>query len=752
MDALQAELDARLYDIATLPPEAEALCAGEWNDDAHRKELMGTTTEYVVRVAPYAFVSRLAKRNVRRLLGLGPEYTLNLVWGGCWKSLQDGVRAKMHAMGAQLDRTYRRLKLREQLGHFPQVHRQVRQYVPAQCSADKFADKDNVVANNDLECIYIHFLRLLALALNATFQARVAEVIQLAGIQLVGGAVRSVTIKSYERMWTKLNSWNDHWNLAKPRPQHNLDVMRCLLTFRTVDDFKTAVDVIGSQVFEEGFAVFKNGMAWDAAEATKHFHLRLVLGVGLIAHPSRSTMGELRGDPNVQKLWDEYVDTEPVFARIGRATWRRHIETALEWLQSVPGNTNIKLYGEVQMLLQEYTATRCRMHELYKIARASDQAKLHADFARHEADRRAELEFAVDGDTRLKLACRDGSEQALSRLLGDDTTDEEIDGALNVACKHAQPACVKLLLERVSSAKALGEALRHLVLPSRSTRTCAADKHRYTLAEWLVHAKASLDAGAARGRTTLWCAADSGFSDIVRLLGQCRDVGEYPKAHRALRNACMRGQTEVVGVLIGAKVDIAHADSDGRCAAWIACEHGHYACLLLLLNAGADVDAASSNGSTPACIAAENGRHSCLQLLCGAKADLNQAKNTGATPAWMAAQNGHDGCLQLLCGAKADLNQAKNDGATPAFMAAQNGHLVCVRASVAARADLNKPTRAGATAVLVAAYFGRVQCLQVLLEAKAEVWRASPVWSAVERRVAREHPLCAEVLGIPSVE
>ena len=77
------------------------------DDDAHHKRLIRATVRYVVRAAPYAHASRLVEGNVRRLLGLGPEFTTNLDWaGGAFAELQAGVHAHMRRLGSPLDAMY----------------------------------------------------------------------------------------------------------------------------------------------------------------------------------------------------------------------------------------------------------------------------------------------------------------------------------------------------------------------------------------------------------------------------------------------------------------------------------------------------------------------------------------------------------------------------------------------------------------------------------------------------------------------
>lgn len=66
----------------------------------------------------------------------------------------------------------------------------------------------------DLEISYIHYVRLIAAAVNEMFKEEIMEIIS---DLLVGGQVFCGGIKGYERMQNKLKSFADHWNSAIPR-------------------------------------------------------------------------------------------------------------------------------------------------------------------------------------------------------------------------------------------------------------------------------------------------------------------------------------------------------------------------------------------------------------------------------------------------------------------------------------------------------------------------------------------------------
>jgi len=66
----------------------------------------------------------------------------------------------------------------------------------------------------DLEISYIHYVRLIATAVNEMFKQEIST--HISDLVTRGGVV-SGDIKGYERMQNKLKSFADHWNSQIPR-------------------------------------------------------------------------------------------------------------------------------------------------------------------------------------------------------------------------------------------------------------------------------------------------------------------------------------------------------------------------------------------------------------------------------------------------------------------------------------------------------------------------------------------------------
>ena len=88
------------------------------------------------------------------------------------------------------------------------------------------------------EVVYIHVVRMIAMAIDPQFQAKVSR----AATEL-GGSYRGVPTKNVARMWNKLLAKDDHRHLTAAqkadgmtrRSGQNIDINRCAATFKADD-------------------------------------------------------------------------------------------------------------------------------------------------------------------------------------------------------------------------------------------------------------------------------------------------------------------------------------------------------------------------------------------------------------------------------------------------------------------------------------------------------------------------------------
>jgi ankyrin repeat protein len=807
-DDLDREIDRRLVQgPGALPLEARMLLNGSYSDVEVHMLLIRRTARYVVEAVPYSHASKLVKANVRRVLGT-ESFTLNMGIADAWDDLQDCIRARMHKLGAPLDEMFRKLHLASQLGQYdPQIavpaaateatsaDELLVQLVPTACTAEHFSGVD-VASHDDLECTYIHFVRLLALALDEAFQHRVNAVLKDVGVRLVGGGVSSGGVKGYDRMRNKMLAPEDHGRLSRPRPAHNIDVVRCLATFRTVGDMLTGFEAVRLHVFSGGYVKFKNGMRWEHAEAASRFHLRVVLGTGSFVHPVCRKMGELRSDPGVQRLWGSYLEKQGVPISVARGTWKRHVQVALRWLDEMPAEQEVSMLCEVQMLLREYTAARTGMHELYKIVRADTAKRLLADFAKFGAQHKADRAHEICGNTELRMALRDGSVDALKRLLAERDAREatHVQAALEITCAYAHPECVEHILasRQVLSSEQLDSALRHAPLSECLQDSNALGDRRAAVTRLLVQAKGNVNSASIKhGSRPAWMGFQEGHASFIEELIRLKanphkarlDPTESTPALAAaldthfavLRSMMKRGSVpgEADGELMMASRDGALdalkrslAGCDARetkavaTALIVGCTYAHPECVELTLASGPvlsreQLSVALVHAAQGQCrrdsFALDEARVVVARLLVQAKADVDYCVEGHATPVSMAAQSGRADMLQALVQLKADV--CKDEGPTPTVLAAKDAHVDVLQVLLQAKADMDKGDNKGNTAAATAASYGHVDVVHMLAQAKADVAKAnSDDFTPIRLASSRGHVDVVWVLAYAKVD
>jgi hypothetical protein len=119
------------------------------------------------------------------------------------------------------------------------------------------------------ERVYIHVLRLVALAVDAEFQAAAKGI-----VEECKGEFKPTAIKGHARMKNKCAAKDDHRNEKKPRPALNIDINRNACTFETVADVKAAVAGLRKRFGDP--ARVKNMFAFDEKRAAVQFHCELL--------------------------------------------------------------------------------------------------------------------------------------------------------------------------------------------------------------------------------------------------------------------------------------------------------------------------------------------------------------------------------------------------------------------------------------------------------------------------------------------
>ena len=781
-------------DHGALPADVERLTAEirtyEFAGEDHHT-LAQSAARHVVAIAPFAHSSPTLKRRLRYIVGC-PAFREAVDRSGAFDALVAGCKAHMQHQGQRLRDLYQARQLDYQLGRYeaPMVTQQrIASWLPQSSSPSGDPSSsapvvagiatdptDDATASTDCwlrqpvvaaavplfarmlphnaqsvtghEGPFIHLVRLLALAVDAMFQSAVTDALTAADIAVVGGKVFSRGIKGYDRMWSKLESVDDHRFKPWPRPQFNLDVVRCLATFANEEDMRRGFDAVARVFAGDGYAKFKNGMAVSDAEASKSYHLRLVLGVGLFVPHQHRTLGDLREDPKVQKAWAAYLTEQTRSTSVGRNTWKNHVYTALRWIrQELPATTPAAMFCEVQMLLREYRDVRCAMHESYKIARATQSSALRCDFAIYAHMHLCDIVFREDGDSELLAACRDGAVGRLRQLLelptataGESWTGRasqravahsvparwvpQLGNALAVACRYVRPHCVDVLLRLQSAALTQGDlnlALRASCVAVSQRDSFALSAARVRIVRDLLAAKAQCDAGRPHdGVTVLHMAAADGFAPVVRVLlshkANCNDTNFDGMS--VLQVAARNGHADVVRLLLSAKSSPNCADAAmGLTALHLAAARGHAGIATQLVRAKANCDLLSAHGPSPCFHAAQRGNSAVVDALLSVKANFRQPPEDGTSPCLAAARRGFADVVCRLVRAGVHVDEVCSAGLSMCARAAMDGYTVTVKWLLDAKADVNKLwAHAGWSLMIFAAGGGHAKVVELLVE------------------------------------
>ena len=472
------------------------------------------------------------------------NFSTNLEYFRAFGILHDGTKTLLSGLGQELKEVYERENLATHLGTF--TPRMIKGHTKRQ-DFSLATPPCHWATQNDEEC-YIHFLRLVAYAIDARYQRLVQECVKefIVDDKPFGhNGIKS--IKGFVRMRNKLAA--DHRYDPKPRPAQNVDINRCLVA---VEHWQNMLEVMKALLGEFGpFAKFKNQMSLPVEEAEKFFHLRLMMVS--VQYDTGMTFKELCSNPQVQKLWEEYAQMTPPEGTVGGPIWDRQIKAALEWLRSPElADRKVVLMCEVQCVLAQYRDVRLKMHEIYKVHRADNGDALYTDFREIRTKMERQKLFDKDGSTPHRKECRDNTPSD-----GLKDTDDLLE-CLSVACRHGSIDALKSLMLATNVDKAMrGNSYKLFrdCIQSRNHRHCL------PIAQLLITHKADLTAtDPSTGATILYISSQEGHSDVARLL-------------------------------LDNKADANQADTNGVMPVEMASSCDHYSIVRLLVSAKGDITA-----------------------------------------------------------------------------------------------------------------------------------------------------------------
>ena len=406
-------------DADAVPPEVMMLInktGYEEDSDEHFRIMKLVFVDWLPGALLLAHENKAIKLLLRKLLGTR-SCTANLEFYKVWDGMREKLATIMADLGDELRRIYEDTDLRAQLGSYEADVRSedtdsMRQDCEDGAPLPPGLQQGGAMSESDERC-YIHYLRLLAVAIDSAFLDAVNECV---GGLIEGERTFHGGIKGFERMFNKMLSALDHRYDAKPRPAKNVDINRTLAVAENAAQMLALLDALQGRF--GAFVKFKNGMALSDEDAASIFHLRLFMVSVLFEHPTLATFEEMCDDAGVQARWAAYAEAEAP-ATVPRGQWDRDVARALGWLRSAEmAGERVRMVCEVQCLLSLYRDVRMRMHEVYKAYRADTPQSLYEDFVKYGKEEAAKKKIADDGATPLLRAARDGDVEALVELWG----------------------------------------------------------------------------------------------------------------------------------------------------------------------------------------------------------------------------------------------------------------------------------------------------------------------------------------------
>jgi hypothetical protein len=567
---------------AGVESQVDAIIAGDVNSLEELEQVAPAVVKWLKRSLPLAFKDERLKHRIKNLLG-APRFTSNLAHFGLWDALIQDCEAMALELGQVMQNHFINSNHGTALGKkaIPTAHGKVGrraggllQVLPCRetCGVTRqdrvlsFPGGDSFPQNpagsqlHNEKC-FIHFIRMVGMGIDASFQKAVKEVCTNSK-----GEFRGCAIKGFVRMKNKCISKDDHYYEKYPRPSHNIDVNRNACIFDGHEDLLSFIEGMKKQPMFGGHPVrIKNMFLFDDERAKKQFFYRTVM-INWLYTPD-ITYGELAEEAKL--LWERYRDyqSDPRFGdkdpSESWSTWRKQIESALCHLRSdALKNRQVQFIVETQLLLRPYLIGRQQMHLIYKLCRADDPEALHNDF-RVNADTETRSFDAVQSDalqeyeihdsiqnqetTQLWVAAEQGHEETAQKILRSHNIDPNKvhDGTqttpLYIAAYHGHVEIVKALLS---------------------------------------HSKIQVNRGKLDTATSpLFAATQEGREEVVRALlsadgldvNQTTEDGVSP-----LCEACELGHEFIVKLILGvAGVDASRKTTDGETALSLAARHGH---------------------------------------------------------------------------------------------------------------------------------------------------------------------------------
>lgn len=353
--------------------------------------------------------------------------------------------------------------------------------------------------------------------------------------------------------------------------------------------------------------------------------------------------------------------------------------------------------------------------------------KNHLLIVQRLLDKKAKIE-AIDSDkcTPLLLAVEKDYIDMVTKLLDRganiEAEDKDKRAPLLVAAKHGHREVVKKLLNNsanMESRDANGWTALRL----------AAEANHYEIVDDLLEERDVLTPNDVDGWESLLWAAKNGRDKAFKLL-----FDKHPNKSALIKSAdrelcsalscaVTKGHVGVVKVVVEARCELNHENSDGQTALYIAIQNNNESIAQLLIRSGARLNQKDSSLQPALSLCAGLGRRVILEYLLGEQSgklvDVNSMDPEGQTPLLLAAKGGHKESAVLLLSHKNVEAKDRKWGQTPLSWAARNGHDHLIEVLICGGAEIESKSSNGKTPLSWGAENGRIKVVELLLEKMA---------------------------------
>ena len=630
------------------PPHVQCWLNGVIQPSLENKDLAHRAVVWLIDVVTTAHTSAATKAAGRDLLSTA-NFTVNLQALGCWDYFRAAMTRLLLTLGEEAKQIAIDNSLSTELSAAAIFKDLVNpQHIQLECDLRQDALMPKLASTIDYtnwktqpEQIYAHILLLLATAIHSMF----GDEVDTAASDVAGINTGKTLIKPYGRLIGKLVAVKEYrYEKTLPRTAMNTDVVRCLVSATNAASVRAFISATSAHF--GGISLLKclpELTETDLGEAeAQHFMLPVVATV--LFAPTGVTVGGLLSHAGVLKMWENVRGEAP--GGVHGEQWRIYHDAALKVLRKTSQFEPVRIYCEVEMLVNDMIPVRNAMDEAKLILRAESAVQLFAEFTQPKDEQQG---------ADIIFASMYGMVSTVQRLAA---------GGHSVNRRQA----------------GMG--------PDAGTPLWFASMGGYfAVALVLIDHQADPNiASSVTGTTPLYAAAYGGHFDIVNVLLECKaDPNVTRKSDQCtpLYAAAMMGYFDVVSALLanGAQPN---SEAAGRHAIYAAADGNHIDIVEALVSADADLNA-------PLFIASEKGDINVVTLLVLSKADPNVGAGSSSysTPLHGAAMNGHLNVITALLEADADPGKQNEFGATAGAIAASRGHISIL--SALSMADLNIP-------------------------------------------------------------